>query len=270
MNNTPRKRVKTPTRVPKAALKSDTGANPALSKPNIDDPLSEPTRHRRVWAAYLARGFTRRQFAEELGTNYHTVNRWDAGAATISLDMLQRASELLKYTMDELCFGRRGPVEAPRVNAAPAAPAAPAIAAPTAAAAPAARAATAVRAALTALAAPAQLVAPAQPAERAGSALHFAIGSVLNESEIRALFGMQRIDPQTRAAFGEHTVSPVGRYQSFTAEYVTAWCAAYAASQSPEVALNAAVNARAVTEAVSNGVSPVTADELRAALRQKQ
>lgn len=95
MNSQPRKRR------PSAA--------PApLEKPNVDDPLSEPTRHRRLWAAYLAAGFTRRDFAAKLGTNYHTVNRWDAGAATISLDMLERASLLVGFSMDELCFGRRG------------------------------------------------------------------------------------------------------------------------------------------------------------------
>jgi hypothetical protein len=95
-------------------------------------------------------------------------------------------------------------------------------------------------------------------------------GAVLSEMEIRALFDLQRVDPQTRAAFGEHTVSPAGRYQSFTAEYVSAWCAAYAASQDTTAALGAAVTARAVSEAVAAGVEPVTPDALRAALRQKQ
>jgi transcriptional regulator with XRE-family HTH domain len=104
--NQARKRIPTPVRR-KPAVKAVPGAPVPLQKPNVDDPLSEPTRHRRLWAAYLAAGLTRREFAERLGTNYHTVNRWDAGAATISLDMLERASALVRFTMDELCFGRR-------------------------------------------------------------------------------------------------------------------------------------------------------------------
>jgi hypothetical protein len=91
----------------------------------------------------------------------------------------------------------------------------------------------------------------------------------LNEVNIRALLDAQRVDPATRAAFGEHTVSPAGRYQSFTADYVVAWCAAYAASQDGNTALGAAVTARAVTEAAAAGIAPVTADALRAALRSK-
>jgi transcriptional regulator with XRE-family HTH domain len=182
-----------------------------LEKPNVEDPLSEPTRHRRLWAAYLAAGFTRREFAAKLGTNYHTVNRWDAGAAAISLDMLERASALVRYSMDDLCFGRA---------AAPAKPATPA------------------------------------PQRRE---------SVLTEAEIRALFDTQRVDPSTRAAFGEHAASPAGRYQSFTPAYVEAWCAAYAYARDEAQALQAAVNARAVSEAAAAGVGAVSPEQLRAA-----
>lgn len=96
---------------------------PSLPRPNVDAPLSEPTRHRRVWAAYLAAGYTRAQFADALGTNYYTVNRWDSGAAAMSLDMLERAVKLLGYTMDELCFGAAGrPTVAGSGDAAPATP----------------------------------------------------------------------------------------------------------------------------------------------------
>jgi transcriptional regulator with XRE-family HTH domain len=232
MNNTPRKRSKTPVSRSKAPSKSaPSNGSASLEKPNVDDPLSESTRHRRVWAAYLARGFTRRQFAQELGTNYHTVNRWDAGAATISLDMLQRASELLHYTMDELCFGRRAAAAVPAASAAPASPAAPAAAAK-------------------------------RPTVASPS-------GVLTEDQIRSLLEIQRVDAQTRAAFGEHSVSPTGRYQSFTADYVTAWCAAFVATQSTASALVAAVNGRALSEAVAAGAVPLTADELRAAARSK-
>lgn len=189
------------------------GAPVPLDKPNVDDPLSEPTRHRRLWAAYLAAGYTRRDFAAKLGTNYHTVNRWDAGAAAISLDMLERASLIVGFTMDELCFGRRA------LTSAPAAPPA----------------------------------ASEQP---------------LTEAQIRQLFDAQRIDTATRAAFGEHAASAAGRYQTFTATYVEAWCAAYAYARNEQQALSAAVNARAVSEAAAAGVAPVSAEQLSAALRR--
>jgi len=196
------------------------GAPVPLPKPNVDDPLSEPTRHRRIWAAYLRAGFTRRSFAAALDTNYHTINRWDAGAAAMSLDMLERAAPLLGYSMDELCFGRTG---------------APAVSAPVTAVQPIA-------------AAPAQRPEP------------------LTEAEIRALFDAQRVAPAVRAAFGEHAASPAGRYQSFTADYVEAWCAAYAYSRDELQALQAAANARAVSEAAAAGVPSVTPEALRAAL----
>lgn len=113
-----RKRIPTPPPKRKAASRPAKVTQPPfvhLDKPNAEDPLSEPSRHRRVWAAYLARGMTRRQFAQTLGTNYHTVNRWDAGAAVMSLEMLERAAPLLGYSMDELCFGKQG-TPAPRVR----------------------------------------------------------------------------------------------------------------------------------------------------------
>jgi transcriptional regulator with XRE-family HTH domain len=212
--NQVRKRIPTPIRR-KPAVKTP-GAPIPLPKPNIADPLSEPTRHRRVWAAYLAAGLTRREFAERLGTNYHTVNRWDAGAAVMSLDMLERAVSLrlVHYSMDQLCFGRA--------------------------------------------AAPSLGTEPARARELP-----------LAEADIRALFDAQRVDPATRAAFGEHAVSPAGRYQTFTASYVEAWCAAYAATRDETQALQAAVGQRAATEAVAAGVGSVSTDALRAALRGK-
>lgn len=213
-----RKRTLTPVRR-RADVKAPIGAPVPLPRPNTTDPLSEPLRHRRIWAAYLAAGYTRREFATKLGTNYHTVNRWDAGAAAISLDMLIRASTLVGYTLDELCFGRGK-------QAREASPTTTATLPPRAARAQAA----------------------------------------LSETEIRALLDAQRVDAFTRAAFGEHTASPAGRYQSFTPAYVETWCAVYAHSRDEQEALRAAVNARAVTEAVTAGVTAVTPDSLRAAL----
>lgn len=212
-----RKQQPTPVkRKPAVSAKAGVPVVP-LPRPNVDDPLSEATRHRRIWAAYLKAGLSRREFADRLGTNYHTVNRWDAGAAVMSLEMLERAVPLLGYTMDELCFGRRG---APQPSAAPA--------------------------------------PVAQPAAAA-----------LTDADIRALLDLLRVDPSTRAAFGEHTASPAGRYQTLTPAYVETWCAAYAATGDATEALQAAVNARAVTEAVKAGVRSVTSDTLRAALRGK-
>lgn len=207
--NTARKRLPPPTRR-KPPVKSP-GTPGSLEKVNVADPLSEPTRCRRVHAAYLAAGLTRREFAAALDTNYHTVCRWDAGAAVMSLEMLERAVPLLHYSMDELCFGRAG---------APAAP-------------------------------------KSTPQRE----------TIMTEAEIRALFDRQRVDPATRAAFGEHAASPAGRYQSFTPAYVEAWAGAYASTHDEVAALQAAVNARATTEAVAAGVSAIAPDQLRAALR---
>lgn len=77
--------------------------------PNAADPLSEPTLARRVWAAYLQRGYTRKTFAAAMETTYAVVHGWDHGAQSrgISLKKLQRASQLLGYSMDELCFGKQ-------------------------------------------------------------------------------------------------------------------------------------------------------------------
>lgn len=212
-----RKRIPTPVRR-KPAVRPQPGAPVPLERPNVADPLSEPTRHRRLWAAYLAAGYTRREFAAKLGTNYHTVNRWDAGAAAISLDMLERASALVRFSMDELCFGR-----------------------PSA-------------------------TAPTTPSSGALQRRETA----LSDADIRALLDAQRVDPSTRAAFGEHAASPAGRYQSFTPAYIEAWCSAYGSTRDEAAALQAAVNARAITEAVAAGVGSVSPDTLRASLARNR
>lgn len=229
-----RRRIPTPVRR-KSTAKAPISTSPQpLPKPNILDPLSEETRHRRIWAAYLAAGYTRREFASKLGTNYHTVNRWDSGAATISLDMLERASMLVGYSLDELCFGRKGrPVE----NGAAEAPQAPQ------------RSAQPQRDAA---------VAP-PPASREAPYRE----SPLTEAEIRALFDAQRVDSATRAAFGQHAASPAGKYQSFTASYVEAWCSAYAQARNEIDAMQAGVNSRAMSEAVQAGQGSVSNEMLR-------
>lgn len=223
MNTQPRKRTYTPdSKRRRPAVRAPIGAPVPLPRPNVDDPLSEPTRHRRLWAAYLAAGYSRREFAQKLGTNYHTVNRWDAGAAAISLDMLERASQLVGFSMDELCFGRRAPAASVPVTAV----------------------------------GPLRGSAPRPRPE------------ALTEADIRALFDELNVDPATRAAFGEHAASAAGRYQTFTASYIEAWCSAYAYDAHDEqAALQAGVNARAVSEAAAAGAKPVSGEQLRAALR---
>lgn len=222
-----RKRILTPTK-PTPAKQRKPMVQPApdesaaTDKPNVDDPLSEPTRHRRLWAAYLAAGLTRRQFAQLLDTNYHTVCRWDMGAAVMSLEMLERASKVVGYSMDELCFGRGDAPEAP--------PPAPQ---------------------------PVQQIPPVRQREPEVP---------LSDAKVRALMDKHDVPAATRAAFGTHAVSPEGRYQTFTASYVEAWCAAHAETGDPVEALRAAVNARATGEAVAAGVAPVSAGALRAAL----
>lgn len=84
-------------------------------EPNRADPLSESTIGRRMWAGYLARGWSRADFARRMGVAYQTVDRWDIGQQTPGLDMVQRASELLGITVVDLVHGRRagdGPVPA--------------------------------------------------------------------------------------------------------------------------------------------------------------
>lgn len=237
-----RRRLPTPVRR-KSTAKASASTPQPLPKPNVLDPLGEPTRHRRIWAAYLAAGFTRREFAHKLGTNYHTVNRWDSGAATISLDMLERASVLVGYSMDELCFGREGRPLASTVNGSPKT--------------------QAPHSATQRDAARAQPDATVAP--HSGRETPYREAPIA-EAEIRALFDAHGVDVATRAAFGQHAASPAGRYQSFTASYVEAWCSAYAHARSEVDAMQAGVNARALAEAVQAGQGSVTPEMLRSAL----
>lgn len=79
-------------------------------RPNVADPLSEPTLHRRVWACYLHRGYTRAGFARALGTSWSVVQTWDLGRSPnggISLPSLIKVSRVLGFTVEELCFGKQ-------------------------------------------------------------------------------------------------------------------------------------------------------------------
>lgn len=73
--------------------------------PNVDDPVSEPTVGRRLWAMYLSRGYNRNTWAKMMDVAYLTVDRWDMGTHLPHLDQLKRMSELLGYSLEEVAYG---------------------------------------------------------------------------------------------------------------------------------------------------------------------
>lgn len=77
-----------------------------LAPPNVDDPLSEPTLNRRLWALYLRLGYTRADFARALGKQYPVVSRWDTGEYAMNLADLKEACILLGVSTDDLIYGR--------------------------------------------------------------------------------------------------------------------------------------------------------------------
>jgi len=86
------------------------GTRMSVETPNAEDPLSEPTVNRRMWAAYLSRGHSRAEFARMLGVNYNAVQNWDRGDNQMSLDTFLKACQLLNYSSDEIGYGRRSNV----------------------------------------------------------------------------------------------------------------------------------------------------------------
>ncbi len=79
------------------------------TEPNAADPFSEPTIHRRLWAGYLSKGYSRASWAVAMEVSYTAVDQWDLGKVVPRLDKLMRACELLGWSMDELCYGRSAP-----------------------------------------------------------------------------------------------------------------------------------------------------------------
>lgn len=78
--------------------------------PNVQDPLSETTVQRRIWAAYLDAGFSRASWAEALGMSYTAVDLIDTGKVTPRLGTLMRMQELIgRFSLDELAYGRNLP-----------------------------------------------------------------------------------------------------------------------------------------------------------------
>jgi transcriptional regulator with XRE-family HTH domain len=82
---------------------------PKRPVPNVDDPLAESTPQRRLWAAYLRRGYTRAQFARAIECTYNTLDAWDTEQRVPDLAKFARAAALVGYTVDELLHGHNGP-----------------------------------------------------------------------------------------------------------------------------------------------------------------
>lgn len=76
-----------------------------LDYPDTADPLAHATVQRRLWAAYLRRGYNRSTFAAALGVRMQTVWQWDTEKSIPTLELFKRACELVGYTMDELAHG---------------------------------------------------------------------------------------------------------------------------------------------------------------------
>jgi transcriptional regulator with XRE-family HTH domain len=76
--------------------------------PNVQDPIGETTIGRRLWASYMAKGYTRFAFAKTLGVSYSTVDAWDEGRSTPSLDMLLKAIEVLDVPVAGILYGHDG------------------------------------------------------------------------------------------------------------------------------------------------------------------
>ena len=79
-------------------------------EPNRNHPLAELTPQRRLWGAYLHRGFDRASFARAMGTQYHTVDAWDCERAMPTLKHWIKAIEVLGgvFSLDDLVYGAEG------------------------------------------------------------------------------------------------------------------------------------------------------------------
>lgn len=81
-----------------------------LPEPNKANPLAESSLNRRLWAAYLHRGYTRADFARMLGLHYTGLFNLDVGKSGVPhLKTLILASQLLGFSLDELVFGHARP-----------------------------------------------------------------------------------------------------------------------------------------------------------------
>jgi transcriptional regulator with XRE-family HTH domain len=78
------------------------------TEPNVDDPFSEPTIQRRVWASYRQAGMSRYAFAKKLGVAYSTVDNWDTGKAMPEVTTLLEIAKLLQVPIEKLLYGHEG------------------------------------------------------------------------------------------------------------------------------------------------------------------
>lgn len=86
--------------------------------PLVQDPLAETSIGRRVWASYLAAGYTRFGIAKALDVSYSTVDAWDMERSTPSLSVLMQLAELLDVPLQNLVYGHSGaPEGSTRANA---------------------------------------------------------------------------------------------------------------------------------------------------------
>lgn len=84
-----------------------------LPEPNKDKPLAEPSLNRRLWAAYLHRGYTHADAARMLGIHYTGLHNIVTGKSGVpKLQTLILASQLFGFTLDELVFGHERPTGA--------------------------------------------------------------------------------------------------------------------------------------------------------------
>jgi transcriptional regulator with XRE-family HTH domain len=80
----------------------------AKKRPNVEDPLSEPTLNLRFLALYLSLGYSRASLARALDMDPSNIYAWDIGRWTISLPQLAQASKLFGVSIDQMVFGHTG------------------------------------------------------------------------------------------------------------------------------------------------------------------
>lgn len=80
----------------------------AKKRPNVEDPLSEPTLNLRFLALYLSLGYTRSSLARALDMDPSNIYAWDTGRWTISLPQLVECSKLFGVSIDQMVFGHAG------------------------------------------------------------------------------------------------------------------------------------------------------------------
>lgn len=80
-----------------------------LDYPDTTDPLAHATVQRRLWSAYLRAGYNRSTFADALGVRMQTIWQWDTEKSVPTLQLFQRAAELVGFSLDQLAYGHARP-----------------------------------------------------------------------------------------------------------------------------------------------------------------